>query len=195
MKQIAKIFSLLILVLLVSFGGYKLWNKYINYNFGVVTEGKVYKSAAIEPSKLEDFITEHNIKTVIDFRKNSNDTYRLEDEVKAIEAIEGTSYYNIKSKQVPTEKELKEFYSIMDDEANYPVLLHCYHGLGRTMLYVSLYRIEYEGMDNDLARSMTRPYVVDTPFYKSSFAPGKPKGDFLLSYTPREKQEDANISR
>jgi len=195
MKQIAKIFSLSALVLLVSFGAYKLWDKYINYNFGVVTEEKVYKSAAIEPSKLEEFITKNNIKTVIDFRKNSKNTFKLEDEERVIKGIEGTNYYNIKSKQVPTEKDLKEFYSIMDDESNYPVLLHCYHGLGRTMLYVSLYRIEYEGMDNDLARSKTRPYVVDTPFYKSSFAPGKPKGDFLLSYTPREKQDDANISR
>lgn len=195
MKPIIKIFSLVILLLLIIFGAYKLWNKYINYNFGVVSEGKVYKSAAIEPSELDDFITKHNIRTVIDFRKNSKKTFSLEEEEKVISGIEGTKYYNIKSQQVPTEKELEEFFSIMDDESNYPVLLHCYHGLGRTMLYVSLYRIEYENMDNDLARSKTRTYVVDTPLYKSSFAPGKPKGDFLLNYKPRDKQEETNSSK
>ena len=53
MKKI--LFSVL-LVIGVSFGGYKLWNKYINYNFGVITEGKVYKSAVIAPNKIKDYI-------------------------------------------------------------------------------------------------------------------------------------------
>ena len=56
------------------------------------------------------------------------------------------------------------------------------------MLYVSLYRIEYENMSNEEARSLTRPYQPEEfLFYKSSFAKGKPKGDFLINYVKEQR--------
>ena len=69
----------------------------------------------------------------------------------------------------------------MDNKNNYPVLIHCYHGVGRAEMYSAIYRIEYEGWDNDIARSNTR---FLTKF--SSFDIGKPKGDYLHSYIKRK---------
>ena len=40
----------------------------------------------------------------------------------------------------------------MDDSSNYPVLIHCYHGVGRAQMFSALYRIEYEGWTNQEAR-------------------------------------------
>jgi hypothetical protein len=40
---------------------------------------------------------------------------------------------------------IDKFLAVMDDEANYPVLLHCRAGLHRTGLLAAVYRMEYQG--------------------------------------------------
>jgi protein tyrosine/serine phosphatase len=40
---------------------------------------------------------------------------------------------------------IEEFLAVMDDPANYPVLLHCRAGLHRTGCLAAVYRMEYEG--------------------------------------------------
>lgn len=175
----------------ITSGGYFTWQKHFNYNFGVISEGKVFKSAAINPEVLEDYTDEYKIKTIIDLR-NEITKYSSEEMAAAAAKIESVNYVNIRSKQVPDQDTLKRFYQILDNPDNYPVLIHCYHGLGRTMLYSALYRIEYEGFSNEEARSKTR-WLVESPFYDSSFAQGKNKGDFLINYKPRAMGSDATI--
>ena len=182
-----------LLLALGSLGVYKLWNKYINYNFGVVTEGKVYKSAAINPDELDGFVQRYGIKTVIDLRDEVSDQYHQEEIAAAVDQIEGTRYVNIRSPQVPKRENLLQFYELLDDPANYPVLIHCYHGLGRTMLYVAVYRMEYEHESNEEARSKTR-FIVESPVYDSSFAAGERKGDFLINYKPRSAGDQATVN-
>lgn len=177
----------LILVVIVAFSGYKIWNKYINYNFGVITEGKVYKSAAIPVDKIKDYLIENKIKSVIDLRHTDDKVSTIEEERKAVESIEGKKYFSIKSPQVPRKEDLKSFYKILDNKDNYPVLIHCYHGLGRTMLYAALYKIEYENYTNEEAREITRFMTEVPPLYESSFGPTRRKGAFLINYTPRKK--------
>jgi protein tyrosine/serine phosphatase len=38
-----------------------------------------------------------------------------------------------------------EFLALLDDEKNYPVLIHCKAGLHRTGRLTAIYRMEYEG--------------------------------------------------
>jgi protein tyrosine/serine phosphatase len=159
----------------------------INYNFGAITEGKVYKSGAMDEVDLPKQIQEHGIRTVIDLRNEVTERISVEEERALIEGIAGVQYINIKSPQMPTDENIAEFLAILDDEANYPVLIHCYHGLGRTMLYTAVYRIEYEYMDNKDARQLTRPYPVESFIYDSSFAEGRSKGDYLINYIPRDE--------
>ena len=73
-------------------------------------------------------------------------------------------YFNNGSDQVPTQKNLDYFFKIMDNPANYPVLIHCYHGVGRAEIYAAIYRIEYENWDNDEARLATRTLVKWSAF-------------------------------
>ena len=42
-------------------------------------------------------------------------------------------------------KVVDEFLSLMDDETNYPVLIHCKAGLHRTGLLTAVYRMQYQG--------------------------------------------------
>ena len=189
MKKQLKNFGILLFVLALLFGGKYVYDMNINHNFETITEGKVYKSGVIPPDQIESYVNKYKIKSIVDLRfpgtgddvNNPENTSELIAEKNAVAKINGVNYFNNGSDQVPTKENLKLFYKIMDDPANYPVLIHCYHGVGRAELYSAVYRIEYENWDKDKARTSTR---ILTKW--SSFDLGKPKGDFLHNYISRK---------
>jgi len=190
---------LLPLFLLIS-TAYYVWHVHFNYRLEVISPNKVYKSALIPPDKIESFLLENKIKTVIDLLHpelnnalNPAGQSHIDEEAKAIKAINqehdlSIAHINIQSDQVPTKENLEQFFKILDKKANYPVLIHCYHGTGRAQIYSALYRMEYEGWSNKDARDKTR-VVVEALGYRSSFAEGKPKGNFLIKYKTRKEMK------
>jgi len=184
-----KILGISILVVLIFVGKY-VYDMNFNHNFETITENKVYKSGVIPPDEMADYINKYHIKSVMDLRfpgtgddvNNPEIPAELTAEKAAISKIKGVNYFNNGSDQVPNQKNLDYFFKIMDNPDNYPVLLHCYHGVGRAEMYSALYRIEYENMDHDEARTSTR---ILTKW--SSFDLGKPKGDYLHVYKSRKE--------
>jgi protein tyrosine/serine phosphatase len=189
MRKRLKIIGILLLVFALLFGGKYVYDMNINHNFEIISEGKVYKSGVIPPDELESYVKKYKIKSIVDLRfpgtgddvNNPENAAELEAEKSAVAKIKGLNYFNDGSDQVPTKENLVLFYKIMDNPANYPVLVHCYHGVGRAELYSAVYRIEYENWDNDEARTNTR-FLTKW----SSFDLGKPKGDFLHNYIRRK---------
>lgn len=182
-----KIGLVIVVFLTIGIGKY-VYDMHINHNFETITEGKVYKSGVIPPDQIEDYVKEYKIKSIIDLRfpgtgdevNNPEIPAELTAEKEAIAKIKGVNYFNNGSDQVPEPHNLDTFFKIMDDPKNYPVLIHCYHGVGRAEMYSAIYRIEYENMDKDEARTNTRLLTK-----WSSFDLGKPKGDFLHNYQRR----------
>jgi protein tyrosine/serine phosphatase len=181
---------ILVIVLIVSVFAMKyVYDMHINHNFETITEGKVYKSGVIPPNEIADYVKKYKIKSIVDLRfpgtgdlvNNPEIPKELTAEKLAIEKIPGVNYFNDGSDQVPKKENLDMFFKIMDNKDNYPVLIHCYHGVGRAEMYSAIYRIEYEGWDKDKARTSTR-FLTKW----SSFDLGKPKGDFLHSYVSRK---------
>ena len=193
-KYIKKVGFLVLAVVFVLVGKY-VYDMNINHNFETITDGKVYKSGVIPPDEIEDYVAKYHIKSIVDLRfpgtgddvNNPEIPSELTAEKNAVAKIKGVTYFNNGSDQVPAQKNLEVFYKIMDNPANYPVLIHCYHGVGRAELYSALYRIEYEGWDKDKARTSTR-FLTKW----SSFDLGKPKGDFLHNYSSRK---ESNIEK
>jgi protein-tyrosine phosphatase len=194
MKKTMKIIGLII----VALAAYYVWHVHFNYRFEEISEGKVYKSALIKnKSTMEKLLVTNNIKTVIDLldpgvqdRLNPAKQEQIDTEDRYIKEINKDNNLNIKhvnipSGQVPSKENLKKFFEVLDDESNYPILIHCYHGTGRAQMYSALYRIEKEGYSNADARSKTR-VVVEGFGYRSSFSSGREKGDFLINYKKRE---------
>jgi len=196
----------LVLILLFS-GTYIYWQNNINYNFAEITKEKVFKSGFTKNyDTMESKLVTNKIKTVINLMNPSvqdklnpafQDDIDIED--KYIKKINKTHGLNIKhislpSLQVPTKKTLSDFFKILDDESNYPVLIHCYHGTGRAQMYSAIYRIEYEKWKNADARAKTR-ILVQGFGYRSSFADGKPKGDFLMKYKPRSAGNSSTLNK
>ena len=182
--------ALAIFVIALIVAGREFYVMNINHNFETITEGKVYKSGVIPPDELEDYIKKNNIKSVVDLRfpgtgddvNNPEVPEELTAEREAIAKIKGVNYFNNGSDQVPNQANVDSFLKIMDNPDNYPVLIHCYHGIGRAELYSALYKIEYEGMAPDKARTSTRLLTK-----WSSFDDGTPKGEYLKAYQPRAK--------
>ena len=180
----------LVIIVFITIGiGKYVYDMHLNHNFETITEGKVYKSGVIPPDEIEDYVKEYKIKSIIDLRfpgtgdevNNPEIPTELTAEKEAIAKIKGVNYFNNGSDQVPEPHNLDTFFKIMDDPKNYPVLIHCYHGVGRAEMYSAIYRIEYENMEKDEARTNTR-FLTKW----SSFDLGKPKGDFLHNYQRRK---------
>ena len=188
-KHIKKVGFLLLAVIFVLVGKY-VYDININHNFETITEGKVYKSGVIPPNEIDSYVKKHHIKSIIDLRfpgtgddvNNPEIPAELTAEKIAVEKIKGVNYFNNGSDQVPVQKNLDIFFKIMDNPANYPDLIHCYHGVGRAEMYSAIYRIEYENMNKEEARTSTR-FLTKW----SSFDLGKPKGDFLHNYISRKE--------
>jgi protein tyrosine/serine phosphatase len=86
-------------------------------------------------------------------------------EKQAIEKIKDVNYFNNGSDQLPKLENLKTFFKIMDNPDNYPVLIHCYHSVGRAEMYSAIYRIEYENFTNEEARNGLRTLIKIELFY------------------------------
>jgi protein tyrosine/serine phosphatase len=192
MKNSKKRIALVVLLVVLVFVGKYVYDVNINHNFETITEGKVYKSGVIPPDEIESYVKKHHIKSIVDLRfpgtadlvNNPEIPQELIAEKEAIAKIKGVNYFNNGSDQVPKPENLKTFFKIMDNPDNYPVLIHCYHGVGRAEMYSAIYRIEYENWTNEQARKGVRTLVK-----YSSFDDGKPKGEFLKAYKSR-KQKD-----
>ncbi len=191
-KKISLAFTSVVL----AFGFYYLYSVVLNYNFKTITDGKVYKSGVIPPQKIEDYVKKYNIKTIIDLRhgglhdKDNPGTYsEIGQEKEAVSKIDGVKWVHIASGQVPNKETLTKFLKTLDDNSSYPVLIHCYHGAGRAVIYSAIYKIEYEGFNDEEARSLTRPVL-----WNSTFDKGTQKGDFLINYKPRRDGDKATIN-
>lgn len=201
MKKIFKILAGAILAI----GAYYVYHVHFDYRFEEISKDKVYKSALINPSRLESYLLDKKIKTVIDLMDpgvqdalNPAKQIHIDAEDDAISKINKKNNLNIKhvnipSGQVPTKETLSRFFEVLDDKENYPVLIHCYHGTGRAQMYSALYRVEYEGWKNEDARQKTR-FIVEGFGYKSSFSKGRGKGNFLIEYKPRNKGEESTLN-
>jgi protein tyrosine/serine phosphatase len=189
-----KIIIALVVVVLGITGKY-VYDRHINHNFMTITEGKVYKSGVIPPDEIADYVKKYKIKSIVDLRfpgtgddvNNPEVPAELTAEKQAVEKIPGVNYFNNGSDQVPKQQNLDSFFKIMDNQDNYPVLIHCYHGIGRAQMYSALYRIEYEGFSNEEARSKAA-----FPVMFSSFDDGKPKGEYLKAYKSRKQLAGEN---
>lgn len=135
-------------------------------NFHVVCEGVLYRSGQLSLSGLKRVQHDHGIKTVVTLR----DAYypgQLPPDLaeQAYCEAEELNYFRITPRpwwaadgSVPAEKGVRQFLQVMDDPANYPVLVHCFAGSHRTGAYCAIYRMEYEHWSNADALAEMKAY-------------------------------------
>jgi protein tyrosine phosphatase (PTP) superfamily phosphohydrolase (DUF442 family) len=170
----------------IGIGGWNLYHIHVQHRLETVTAGRVYKSGAMAPGEIQKVARDLGLRSVIDLRTftpgeddtNTTGLETIRSEAHSLEAI-GVRHIHLPTPQVPSEKTVDLFLQAMSDPANQPTLIHCYHGIGRTELFVAVYRMEFEHWSNQKARAATRLILAG-----SSFSDSSDKGRFLIAYKP-----------
>jgi protein tyrosine/serine phosphatase len=186
-------FALIILGLLIGGPiGYGHFRQKQMRNFRVVRDGKLYRSGQMSLGGLKQVVRDYGIKTVITLRDAIQEGDRPPDwKEEAYCQAEEINYYRIRQEHwwasddsVPAEKGVRRFLKIMDNPANYPVLIHCFAGVHRSGAYCAVYRMEYEQWSNAEALDEMRACGyrnIDDEFDLLSY---------LEKYQPRWKTPD-----
>lgn len=158
-----------------------------------ITPGTVYQSAAFASEDLVDVCQQHGIRTVIDLRDSQPD----ESAANAAAADKaGVCHIHVPTETHPTSESVAAFLAAMD-RAERPVLVHCQHGEGRSVMMCAIHRIQNEGWTNQGAFDGT-VRLPDGLKFLSSWFPGlrrfresHPKGRFVLGYVKMREQAQA----
>lgn len=117
-----------------------------------VSPGRVYRSGQMSEAGFRDAIRQYGIRTIINLQNELPDPEIRPGlpESEFCRAL-GVKYVFLLPDlldryRIPRERPaaIDKFLDLMDDEANYPVLIHCRAGLHRTGVLVGLYRLEYD---------------------------------------------------
>ena len=170
----------------LALGSWGVYDIHVRHRLGTVTSGQVYKSGVMPTKQLQQVAKSLGLRSVIDLRTfiqgqdttNTTELEAIRSEATALSAI-GVHHIHLPTGQVPTEETVDRFLKIMSDPATFPTLIHCYHGIGRTELFVAIYRIEFEHWPVEKARAATRLILAG-----SSFSDEAEKGQFLIHYKP-----------
>ena len=123
----------------------------ISKNFGVVEDGKLYRSAQLTTAELEEAIEKYKIKTVISLRGSPAGTSYYETEAVTLERLHVHFIpVALRDETYPDETKLKEIFHQFD-HGEYPMLIHCRVGADRTGLIAALYQRSY--MNKTLAEA------------------------------------------
>ncbi len=174
------------LLIAAILGGKYLYWAQVDRRFTTITEGRLYQSAEMSMDKLRDKIEAKGIRTVVDLRSPRKEV----DKERTYLTKSGVNYINLPSGQHPKDDVIDSFLKIMAKKDNLLVLIHCKHGMGRSILFAALYRIEFEGWSKEDARSKA--------FWQSGlgfeFLPSGDKGRFINDYSPRLKYRSESPS-
>ncbi len=160
---------------------YQYWVQ-VEQRFLTVAEGRLYRSASMSPDRVVSKAREYGIRTVIDLRTPRDDVRR---EREALEGA-GIRHLSIPSGITPEPEIVDEVMAELRDEDNWPVLIHCKHGVGRSSLFEAFYRIEFEGWSPEDARQ--------SAFWRSglgSFGRNDERGRMVLDYERRYASAEA----
>lgn len=89
------------------------------------------------------------VKTVVNLRGENPGATWFEEERRGVEAI-GARWVHLKTsgKSEPDVSLIRRFMDLVEDEANWPIVIHCQGGVHRTGLLSAFYRIQYQGWSN-----------------------------------------------
>jgi len=118
-------------------------------NFHVVNE-HIYRGAQPSPQGFHN-LAKLGVKTIVDLREGTS----REAGESGVVTNEGMRYFHVPMAVTgaPTEEQVYSVLHFLNDDANWPVFIHCRRGADRTGTVLACYRIAHDGWPNELALS------------------------------------------
>lgn len=185
----------LVVPLALAAGCYVKWGLY-DGKFATITPGAIYQSAAYDPAALVATCAQHGIRTVIDLRDSRDE---LVSACAAAAAAAGLHHVHLPTRSHPFRAEADAFLAALR-RAERPVLVHCQHGEGRSVMMCAIHRIHNEGWTNEGAFQGTCRLPDSLQFLTTwlpwlrRFKEHHPKGKFVLDYQPTTRRPQLNAS-
>lgn len=111
--------------------------------------GMVYRSAWLEPDVFRELIEKHQIRTVLNLcEPNELGEERCIGQRKAVRGS-GARLIELPMPAAaidPADRAIAPFVELLSDPENYPLLVHCQHGVTRTAKVLTMYDILFRGM-------------------------------------------------
>ncbi len=131
----------------------------------VVEPGRVYRSGQMTAEGFAEAVRSYHLRTIINVQDEVPDPtlergFWDRGSIKESELCRelGVRYVHLMPTLLPRHlvpakrpPAIDEMLALLDDESNYPVLIHCHAGLHRTGLLTAIYRMEYQGWTQDEA--------------------------------------------
>lgn len=168
--------------------------------FHVVEPGRFYRSGQMTVTGFRDMVARYKIKTFINLQHEEPDPFLTEHWLGAGKIREsqfcedlGIRYVLLTPDLLPPGNTLTsippavdEFLHILDDEASYPILMHCKAGLHRTGRLTAIYRMEMEGWS--VGEALREMRAAGYGYYMASEADDYII-QFLENYVPRKERK------
>ena len=134
------------LILFLIIGGFVWHHKTRPYHFKVVEAGILYRSGWMKPSDMDKITKKYGIRTVVNLCTPTESTYlqNYKDEQRVCQK-NNVTVVNIPmpGNTPPTEEQITQWLSLLEDKESLPVLVHCAQGATRTAAMIAVYQMEF----------------------------------------------------
>jgi protein tyrosine/serine phosphatase len=183
--------ALVVALTSITFGYYRMRYDHAK-RLRVVTPGKLYRSGQLTAAGFEDALRRFQIRTVLNLQNEApNPVLETGESEREVARRLGAKFVFIEVDLLnPWEAEgknpasLEEFYALMEDPNNFPMLIHCRAGLHRTGILTAIYREEFEGWTRDQAMRELRGHGFGDTNCTSR---NNYIQQYLLQRTPRQR--------
>jgi hypothetical protein len=141
----------LVLAAVLSAVLYVVWDQAV-HNFGVVQQGRVYRSGQMPAAALARTIHDYKIKTVLNLRGPNKDSWYLSERAATLESGAAQIDVPLSSCIWMSHAQLRTLIEVLDT-AEYPILIHCQWGSERTGLASAFAELLRPGSRLDDARA------------------------------------------
>ena len=128
-------------------GGYMVHRHHAYKHVAVHEQGRVYRSAWCEPEIMAELVERYQIRAVVNLcAPGETGEDRWVDERDAV-ANAGAELLELNMPLTvdPADRKLKAHMAALADPNNYPMLVHCRHGVTRTAKLLAMYDIAFRG--------------------------------------------------
>jgi len=128
--------------------GVGVWHHKRYNHLEVHDPGMVYRSAWLKGEVFAELVDKHQIRSIVNLcNPNEMGEERCLDQRRSVRGAGAVLHECTFPNTIdPTDPQVARLVEILSDPTNYPMLIHCQHGVTRTAKLLAMYDILYRGM-------------------------------------------------